>query len=127
MLNGYPIVATIAVSDLGNARRFYEQTLGFTPDEEQPDGVSYRSGGSRFFIYPSQFAGTGQQTVASWEVDDLDAEAEGLRRQGITFEQYDLADLKTDERGIAEMGGVRGFWFKDPDGNILSVAERASG
>jgi extradiol dioxygenase family protein len=124
MLRNYPVFATIAASDLGRARKFYEQTLGFSAVQEAEDGVMYESGGARFFLYPSQFAGTAQQTVASWEVDDLDKVAEDLRGRGIKFEQYDLPGLKTNEKGIAETGDLRGFWFKDPEGNILSVGEQ---
>jgi hypothetical protein len=40
----------------------------------------------------------------------------------VTFEEYDLPGLKT-VNGIAELGGMRGAWFKDPEGNILSVVE----
>ena len=124
MLRNYPVYATIAVKDLGKARAFYEQTLGFTTSMESDEGVMYDSGGTRLFVYPSQFAGTAQQTVASWEVDDLDKVAEDLRGRGIRFEQYDFPGLKTNKDGIAEMGEERGFWFKDPDGNILSVGQQ---
>lgn len=41
---------------------------------------------------------------------------------GVTFERYGLPRLKTDERGIATLGSVKVAWFKDPDGNILSVS-----
>jgi catechol 2,3-dioxygenase-like lactoylglutathione lyase family enzyme len=124
MLSNYPLYPTLPAADLDRARRFYEQTLGFTPANEDPEGILYESGGSRFLLYPSQFAGTGQQTVASWEVDDLEKVVTDLRQRGIVFEQYDLPGLKTDQNGIAELGDTRGVWFKDTEGNILSVSER---
>ena len=123
MLRNYPVYASIAVKDLGKARAFYEQTLGFTTSMESDEGVMYDSGGTRLFVYPSQFAGTAQQTVASWEVDDLDKVAEDLRGRGIRFEQYDFPGLKTVD-GIAEIQGVKGAWFKDPDGNIIAVGQQ---
>jgi catechol 2,3-dioxygenase-like lactoylglutathione lyase family enzyme len=122
MLRNYPVAATIAVADLTRARKFYEETLGFVP-EDTSDGVMYESGGARFLVYPSQFAGTGKQTVAAWNVDDLDKVATDLRGRGIKFEQYDLPGVKTDENGIATFGDSRGFWFKDTEGNILSVVQ----
>ena len=64
-----------------------------------------------------------QQTVATWFVDNVDAKVAELAGKGITFEQYDLPGLKTDERGIAELGPFKGAWFKDPDGNILNVGQ----
>jgi catechol 2,3-dioxygenase-like lactoylglutathione lyase family enzyme len=125
MLNDYPVYATIATGDLARARAFYEGTLGFNADMEDPTGgVIYGSGGgTRFLLYPSEFAGSAQQTVATWFVDDVDAMVAELAGRGVTFEQYDLPGLKTDERGIAELGPFKGAWFKDPDGNIVNVGQ----
>lgn len=122
MLSDYPVHATIATGDLARARAFYEGTLGFSPEWEEPGGaVIYRSGATRFLLYVSDFAEGSAQTVATWQIDDVDAMVADLGAKGVTFEQYDLPGLKTDERGIAELGSMRGAWFKDPDGNILNV------
>jgi catechol 2,3-dioxygenase-like lactoylglutathione lyase family enzyme len=124
MLNDHPVYATIATGDLARARAFYEGTLGFSAEMEDPTGgVMYGSGGTRFLLYPSEFAGGPQQTVATWFVDDVEAIVTELGGKGVTFEQYDLPGLKTDERGIAETGPFKGAWFKDPDGNILNVGQ----
>ena len=124
MLNDHPVYATIATGDLARARAFYEGTLGFSAEMADPEGgVMYGSGGTRFLLYPSEFAGAPQQTVATWFVDDVDAIVVELTGKGITFEQYDLPGLQTDERGIAETGPFKGAWFKDPDGNILNVGQ----
>ena len=125
MLGGFPAAATIAVSDLDRARRFYEDVLGLEAKMEDPGGIMYGSGDTMVLVYPSQFAGTSQATVATWMVADLDAAVDDLTSKGVTFEQYDMEGLKTDERGIATLGdeGIRGAWFKDPDGNILNVGE----
>src|SRR5687768_3405862 len=124
MLSSASAHATIAVSDLERARKFYEDTLGLTSKEERADGVAYGAGDSWFLVYPSQFAGTNQATTMTFEVDDLNAAVDDLLGRGVTFEQYDFPGLKTDERGIAEIAGERGAWFKDPDGNILAVGQR---
>ena len=122
MLTDFPVYATIATGDLARARAFYEGTLGFSPEmEDEAAGVFYRSGGARFLLYQSDFAGGPAQTVATWVVDDADATVDELTAKGVTFEHYDLPGLKTDARGIAELGPFRGAWFKDPDGNILNV------
>ena len=124
MLNDFPVYATIATGDLARARAFYEGTLGFSAEMEDPTGgVMYISGGTRFLLYPSEFAGAPQATVATWVVDDVDATVADLAGRGVTFEQYDLPGLKTDERGIAETGPFKGAWFNDPDGNILNVGQ----
>jgi catechol 2,3-dioxygenase-like lactoylglutathione lyase family enzyme len=113
--------ATIAVSDLDRARKFYEETLGLTPRDQRSDGVLYGAGkDTAFLVYPSQFAGTSQSTSMSFAVDDVDQVVKELRNRGVTPEEYDLPGLKT-VNGIAEIEGERAAWFKDPDGNIIAV------
>lgn len=116
--------ATIAVSDMGRAKKFYTDVLGLKVNEEDEAGIEFACGGGTLLgIYPSQFAGTGESTVAGFDVTDLDTEMKELRDRGVSFEDYDLPGLKT-ENGIAKLGPGRGAWFKDPDGNILAVFER---
>jgi predicted enzyme related to lactoylglutathione lyase len=113
--------AAIAVADLERAKAFYGGTLGLTKKDERAAGVTYESGGTWMLVYPSQFAGTNQATSMTFEVSDVEAAVDELVGKGITFEQYDFPGLKTDARGIAEIEGSKGAWFKDPDGNILAV------
>ena len=116
--------ASIAVSDLGRAREFYEGTLGLELFEERSDGITLKdASGGWFLIYPSQFAGTNKGTYMAFEVADVEQAVKELRERGVTFEEYDMPGLTTVD-GIAEIEGVKGAWFKDPDGNILAVAER---
>lgn len=100
---------------------FYEDVLGFVPEVEDPGGISYRSGHGRFNIYPTESAGTAQHTLIGWHTDDLEKAIEELAPKGVTFEQYEYPGLKTDAKGIAVMGNEKAAWFKDPEGNILSV------
>jgi catechol 2,3-dioxygenase-like lactoylglutathione lyase family enzyme len=113
---------TIPAKDLDGTRRFYEDVLGAQVVMEDPGGIVYRSGDSYFSLYPTEFAGTAQHTLAAFTVRDVGAAVADLRAKGVTFEDYDLPGLQTVD-GIAELGGVRGAWFKDPEGNILSVVE----
>ena len=123
MLNQYPIYATLPASDIGRAKKFYEETLGLSIFEEREDGIFFEAGGgTRVFVYPSQFAGTNQATAATWEVDDIEKVVGALRDAGVTFEEYDFPGLKT-ENGIATTPNFKGAWFKDPEGNILSVIQ----
>ena len=123
MLGKYDAAATIPVRDLARARQWYAEKLGFEPEEEEPEGLTYRSGCGYFNIYPSQFTGTAKHTLMGWQTDDLEREMREMRAKGIQFEEYDMPGLKT-VNGIAKMGTDRGAWFKDLDGNILSIVQR---
>ena len=115
------VSAVIAVTDMARAKDFYENKLGLVGGQDQPDGgVRYPCGDTELHVYPSQYAGGSGATIAGWTVDDIDAGVDELTAKGVTFEQYD-DPLNTDEKGIARMGDFTGAWFKDPDGNILSI------
>jgi catechol 2,3-dioxygenase-like lactoylglutathione lyase family enzyme len=115
------VSAVIAVTDMARAKDFYENKLGLVGGQDQPDGgVRYPCGDTELHVYPSQYAGGSGATIAGWTVDDIDAAVDELTAKGVTFEQYD-DPFNTDEKGIARMGDFTGAWFKDPDGNILSI------
>lgn len=113
---------TLPAADLGRARKFYEGTLGFPVAMEVPGAILYRSGDTMLMLYESAYAGTSQATAATWNVGDFDAEVAQLRSAGVRFETYDLPETEWDD-GVATISGgaMRGVWFKDPEGNILSV------
>jgi catechol 2,3-dioxygenase-like lactoylglutathione lyase family enzyme len=115
------VSAVIAVTDMARAKDFYENKLGLVGGQDQPDGgVRYPCGDTELHVYPSQYAGGSGATIAGWTVDDIDAAVDELTAKGVTFEHYD-DPFNTDEKGIARMGDFTGAWFKDPDGNILSI------
>ena len=122
MLRDKEMLATLAVRDLAKARKFYEETLGLEPVATEGDeGVTYRAGTSRFFVYKSQFAGTNRATAATWFVGDaLDTIAKSLKSKGVAFEHYEFPGARL-EGDVHVMGEHRNAWFKDPDGNILSL------
>jgi hypothetical protein len=83
----------------------------------------FRLGSGGFLaIYESVGAGQSRHTVASFVVDDIESVVSQLRERGVTFEEYDMAEIKTVD-GIATVGGVRGAWFRDPDGNIVGIGQ----
>ena len=115
--------AVVAVSDMERAKEFYEGKLGLRGGKDQGDGGrTYACGdGTEIHVYPSPgTAGTSGATLAGWTVDDVEATVDELTANGVTFERYG-DPFNTDERGIARFGDVSVAWFKDPDGNILSV------
>ena len=125
MLGDKNAVATLAVSDIAAARRFYEDTLGLTAIEGgpgNPSAVVYGSGSSAVLVYESRYAGTNEATAASWAVgEEFDGIVQGLRDKGVTFERYDDLPDTTREGDVHLMGEFKSAWFKDPDGNILNL------
>jgi catechol 2,3-dioxygenase-like lactoylglutathione lyase family enzyme len=123
MLKDKEVMATIAVKDMNVAKKFYEGTLGLKKGEfDTPGGVVYESGRSKALVYVSQYAGTNQATAATWDVgDELDGIVKDLKAKGVRFEHYDLPDT-TREGDIHVSGPMRMVWLKDPDGNILALA-----
>jgi len=125
-LSNSQVVPAIAVSDMGRAREFYEGKLGLANGAERPDGgIRYPcGGGTSIHVYPSpDNAGKSTATLAGFEVDDVERTVDELAANGVSFEQYDAGPIRTDEKGIAQIGDVKSAWLKDPDGNILSVIE----
>jgi catechol 2,3-dioxygenase-like lactoylglutathione lyase family enzyme len=121
MLGDREAIATIAVTNVDAAKKFYEGTLGLKPTPTQEQGVlGYRSGKAKVIVYQSQFAGTNKATAATWSVDDLEGAVRELKAKGVRFEQYDLPG--TSRQGdIHGSGKTKAAWFKDPDGNILAL------
>jgi catechol 2,3-dioxygenase-like lactoylglutathione lyase family enzyme len=122
MLADRTAVATIAVKDLAAAKRFYEGVLGLTQvASEGGEAVTYATGAGKLFVYRSQFAGTNKATAATWSVgDDIERIVKALKAKGLTFEHYDMPQMKR-EGDIHVSGGTRAAWFKDPDGNIHGI------
>ncbi len=121
MLSAYASVTMIPAKDLQRTRRWYEDVLELSPSSEDPTSVQYRSAGTTISLYETMGAGTAQHTLMGWTVDDIERVVDGLAARGVMFEHYDMPGLKTDGKGIAAMDGERGAWFKDPEGNILSI------
>lgn len=119
MLKNQDATATVAVKDLPKARRFYEDKLGLAAEQESPNAVTYKAGGSRLLVYPSSFAGTNQATSVTWTVgDDFDAVLHDLQSKGVPFEHYDGLPQVTREGDVHHAEGLKLAWFKDPDGNL---------
>jgi catechol 2,3-dioxygenase-like lactoylglutathione lyase family enzyme len=115
--------AMLPAKDAARARRWYADMLGLTPAEEFGEmGAVYDFGGTRVFLYATQFAGTAQHTVLSFDCTDLVADMKELRRRGAVFLDYDLPGLKTVD-GLAEFAGLKNAWCKDSEGNIIAFVE----
>ncbi len=127
MLGDVNVQPMLPVKDLGVAQKFYEEKLGLRKVGGAPDAaIVYRSGGGTLCVYRSEFAGTNKGTAALWEVSDVEGTVEELKAKGVTFEHYDDLPGLTLEGDIHRAGDFRVAWFKDPDGNILSIQNRPS-
>ena len=123
MLQRSPMYAYIPARDVGRARKFYEERVGLKPKQETAGGVIYEfGGGTACFLYPTDNAGTSRASQAFWQVDDIEREVAELKRRGVTFEEYDMPDMKS-ENSIYTGGGARAAWFKDSEGNTLAVIQ----
>jgi catechol 2,3-dioxygenase-like lactoylglutathione lyase family enzyme len=119
MLSDSLAVTTIAVTDLDQAKRFYQEQLGLTLLEETPFACRFGAGGGSQLSVRRGQPNVGQ-TVAHFEVDDIDSVVRHLVSRGVAFDEYETP--KTVDF-IAQVGPARGAWFKDPDGNVLGVRE----
>src|ERR1700694_2579042 len=82
MLTDAPARPTIAVSDLDKAKAFYGDTLGLKHVQDNPGGSRFEAGGTYIELYASEFGGSAKNTVAGFEVSDLDATMSRLRQKG---------------------------------------------
>ena len=126
-LSRYKVVAGLAVSDMDRARDFYEEKLDLSVGIDSGDNVAYRCAeGSVMHVYLSpEHAGKSTATMASWYVDDVEVVVDELTSKGVAFEHYDVGPIVTDEKGIASFeGGAEVAYFRDPDGNTLSIAKK---
>jgi len=126
MLTNSPATPTLVVTDLARAKDFYENKLGLKPDSSMTDemGALYNAGaGTNLYIYQRPNPSTADNTQVSFRVNDIEKTIAELSGKGVTFEDYDMPGLKTNEKGIANLGKVKSAWFKDPNGNILGLVQ----
>jgi catechol 2,3-dioxygenase-like lactoylglutathione lyase family enzyme len=118
------VTAMIGAADLERAKRWYDEKLGFSPGSESDGEVAvYRSGDGTFSVYRTTFAGTAENTIGVWEVADLRSEVAALRARGLTLEDLEFGHNKTVEGISADEDGSLQAWFRDIDGNWLTIRE----
>jgi predicted enzyme related to lactoylglutathione lyase len=124
MLKIKDAAATLPAQDIKRARQFYEQKLGLVPAKEESDGgAQYQAGNTRFLVFASRGKASGDHTQIGLEVEDVTAAVTELKSKGVKMEEYDYPDFKTKD-GVVEMGDGKGAWFKDSEGNLLSLLQR---
>lgn len=122
----HTMMGFVTTTDIDRAKAFYSGVLSFPLLSEDPYGATFEANGSRIRIAKAQAFTPAVGTVLGWAVTDIRATLRVMRDGGVTFEQFGLAFLTQDADGIWDAGnGDFVAWFKDPDGNVLSISQHA--
>jgi catechol 2,3-dioxygenase-like lactoylglutathione lyase family enzyme len=119
----YDLIAFASIVDVERAKKFYRDTLGLTLlAEEPPFALVFDAHGIMIRLGMAKSLPPAHGTVLGWNVPDIVTAVTELVEAGVQFERY--PQMPQDELGIwAAPGGAKVAWFKDPDGNILSLSE----
>jgi catechol 2,3-dioxygenase-like lactoylglutathione lyase family enzyme len=127
MLANALVCANVPTRDLKRAKPFYEKTLGLkAARSDEKRGVYFQAGGGTMLNLYERPHSTAEHSVATFLVENLADVMSDLRSRGISFEEYDMRDLKTENGVYSDQSGFKASWFKDPDGNILGLEQLPS-
>jgi catechol 2,3-dioxygenase-like lactoylglutathione lyase family enzyme len=123
MLGSCPVVAIVSTARPDEARHFYENVLGLKFVEDSPFAIVFDANGIMLRLAKVQEHSPLPGSVLGWRVTDISATVRGLVEKGVSFERYDV--LEQDDLGIwaSPAGDASVAWFKDPDGNLLSLTQ----
>jgi catechol 2,3-dioxygenase-like lactoylglutathione lyase family enzyme len=122
MLAAKKMVGFVITKDSARSREFYEQKLGFTFVSKDQFALVMKTEQNMIRISESKDAVAAQHTILGWQVEQIEPVATWLTERGVVFERYGWA--KQDSLGIwTAPSGDKVAWFKDPDGNVLSISE----
>jgi catechol 2,3-dioxygenase-like lactoylglutathione lyase family enzyme len=122
MLADARLTAFVATANAARSKAFYERTLGLRLVGDDSFALVFDANGTELRIQKVETVQPPPFTVLGWQVADIRKAMAGLSTRGVTFERY--AFLEQDNVGIwSAPGGAKVAWFKDPDGNLLSVAQ----
>ncbi len=125
MLTTANLRAFVATSDAAKAREFYEKTLGLTFVSDEPYALVFNANGTMLRIQKVKEVAPIPYTALGWQVDDISATITELTKNGVVFERF--PGIPFDELGICTFpNGDKVAWFKDPDGNLLSLDQMAN-
>jgi catechol 2,3-dioxygenase-like lactoylglutathione lyase family enzyme len=124
MLESAKLVGFIGTTNYDRAREFYEGRLGCKLESTSQFAMAMRLGDHQIRIVKIQDFVPVQNTVLGWEVSDIEAVVRWLQSRGVELEKY--AFVQDRELGIwTTPDGNKVAWFKDPDGNVLSVSQHS--
>ena len=122
MLADTPFIGFIPVRDLAKVRSFYTETLELRIVDETPQALVLDAGGTMLRVTAVGGLTPQQFTIAGWTVPDIAWAVNALADSGVEFARFE--GMTQDELGVwTAPGGDRVAWFRDPDGNTLSLTE----
>ncbi|NYF79086.1 VOC family protein [Granulicella arctica] len=122
MLDDCSVMGFIPTKDAAKARAFYVDLLGLTLVSEDPFATEVLANGTHIRITNVPDFTPFSFTLLGWRVADITASVAEMASKGVAFERYPR--LEQDAHGIwTAPGGARIAWFKDPDGNTLSLSQ----
>jgi catechol 2,3-dioxygenase-like lactoylglutathione lyase family enzyme len=117
------VAVMLPTGDATRAKEFYEGRLGLPFDgtnDTTGESMFRLAGGSYLVVRVLPDAKPSPNTAMSFEVGDIAAEIADLQSRGVTFEDYDLPEMKTVDH-VFDDGAMKAAWFLDPDGNVLCL------
>lgn len=124
MLASSRIMGFVPTNDAKRARDFYENKLGFEFVSDDQFALVMRAGQNKIRLAKGTQFTPAHYTVLGWEVEDITAIVKWLSQRGVVFEKFPF--VQDQELGIwTTPNGDKVAWFKDPDGNVLSVSQHA--
>jgi catechol 2,3-dioxygenase-like lactoylglutathione lyase family enzyme len=123
LLDSSKIMAFSATTDGERAKVFYRDRLGLKLVEDSPFALVFDAAGTMLRVQKVKEVREAQYTALGWHVEDIEAKVDELEQAGVKFEHYGFPGV--DQKGIwtPPGGSARIAWFKDPDGNILSLTQ----
>ena len=126
MLGSCDVIIFVATTEPARARGFYENVLGLRLVAGEPFALVFDANGTTLRVQKVQELTPARHTVLGWMVPDIIGAVTELAREGVTFERFE--GLAQDDLGIwTAPSGAKVAWFRDPDGNTLSLTQSGSG
>jgi catechol 2,3-dioxygenase-like lactoylglutathione lyase family enzyme len=122
MLDSAPIMAFVATKNPDKAKAFYQDILKLKFIADEPFALVFDANGIMLRVSKVQELTPAPFTILGWKVTDISAEIKELKARGVRFEFF--KGFQQDDLGINRFpSGAKVAWFKDPDGNLLSLTE----
>jgi catechol 2,3-dioxygenase-like lactoylglutathione lyase family enzyme len=116
------LIGFVSTTDPGRAREFYGEVLGLELRSESPFALVFDANGTMLRVTSAEELLVAPYTVLGWRVADIAQTVGDLNGRGVAFLRFE--GMNQDVLGIwTTPGGDRVAWFRDPDGNTLSVTQ----